>query len=98
VLRQVVAAMAALTDVVVRIRATDFPSMFSQHMEGSAPVTAAFEQQAFGLDVTAFIVATEDMLLLAPEHRRAVYLLYWCKSTNILTPEDLCAARAGRAF
>ena len=38
-------------------------------MEGSAPVTAAFEQQAFGLDVTAFIVATEDMLLLAPEHR-----------------------------
>jgi len=63
-----VTAMAAIVDYVVRVCATDYPSMFSLHMEGTAPWTAAFEQHPFGLDVTAFVVASEDMLLLAPEH------------------------------
>ena len=60
------AAMAAIVDKLVRVRACDFPSMLSLHLEGAAPWTGAFEQEPFGIDVAAFVVASEDALLLAP--------------------------------
>lgn len=98
-----VAAMAAVADFVVRIRAIDFPSMFSLHMEGTAPWTGAFEQHPFGLDITAFVVASEDMLLLAPEHStcRSNILEYFAgqrariPDDHVLFPLEYTAADAG---
>jgi hypothetical protein len=56
------AAMAAVADRMIRLRATDIPSLLCLHMEAAAPLSGAFHQQPFGIDVGAFVVVTEDML------------------------------------
>jgi hypothetical protein len=62
-----VAAMAAISDALMRKRAVDIPSLFCLHFNGAAPQTSAFIQQPFGIDVAALVVATEDMFLSKPE-------------------------------
>lgn len=77
--------------------------MFALHMEGAAPWTGAFEQHPFGLDITAFVVASEDMLLLAPEQStcRSNILEYFAgqrariPDDHVLFPLEYTAAEAG---
>eukprot|EP00960_Hanusia_phi_P029240 747854-Hanusia_phi.AAC.2 len=60
-------SMVSISDAVLRKRALDFPSMLSLHFDAKAPLTAAFDQLPFGIDASAYVVVTEDMLLFAPE-------------------------------
>ena len=61
------AAMAAMADTLVRVRAVDVPSMFSLHMQGQAPLTPRFFFQPFGIDMGPFAKQSEYMKFTTPE-------------------------------
>lgn len=43
--------MATIADYVVRLRASDIPSLLSLHLNGDAPPTMRFFQNPFGFDM-----------------------------------------------
>jgi hypothetical protein len=63
----VVAAMAAVADAVVRMKAFDVPSMFSLHLNGTPPPTPRYFFQPFGFDATMFKAQSEDLIFFTPE-------------------------------
>jgi len=52
----ITAAMTMVADACVRMRASDIPSFFSLHYNGTAAPTPRFFIKPFGIDVSSFIV------------------------------------------
>ena len=61
------AAMAAMVDTLIRVRAIDAPSMLSLHIQGAAPLTPRFFLQPFGVDMGPFAKQSEYMKFTTPE-------------------------------
>lgn len=61
------ACMTAVADAVVRMRASDVPSLMCLNIAGSAPPTDEFEIKPFGVDAAAFIQLSEEMRFSTPE-------------------------------
>jgi hypothetical protein len=61
------ACMAAIADSVIRMRASDIPSMLSLHINGAAPQTPEFYFRPFGFDASTFRSQSEHLIFLTPE-------------------------------
>ncbi|PRP79727.1 hypothetical protein PROFUN_12661 [Planoprotostelium fungivorum] len=61
------AALAAVTDAVARMRAFDIPSMFSLHLNGTPPPSPRYFFQPFGFDASVFRTQSQDLIFTTPE-------------------------------
>jgi hypothetical protein len=56
-----------LQNEVIRMRASDIPSLISLHITGTAAPTPRYFFQPFGFDVSAFRIQSEDLVFHSPE-------------------------------
>lgn len=85
------AAIAAIADGLVRMRATDFPSMFSIHITGTAPPSPRYFFQPFGINVSAFRAQSEDLIFHNPDQvaTRTRILDYFISQQEIIKDDHL---------
>ena len=85
------AAMASMADVLLRVRASDVPSLFSLHYNGTAPHTPRFFQQPYGIGWDYFIKQSEYMKFTTPELTvcRTRVLDYFHSQSQLIKPDHL---------
>jgi hypothetical protein len=85
------ACMATVADAVIRQKACDIPSVFSMHLNATAPPTPKFFQRPFGFDMGPFAVQSEFMLLTSPElvSARTKVLDYFQAQSKHVPPDHM---------
>jgi hypothetical protein len=85
----ITATMTMVADACVRMRASDIPSFFSLHYNGTAAATPRFFIKPFGIDVSSFIVLSEGMKFQMPHlvATRTAVLDYFVALKRDVTPD-----------